>query len=150
MENIVDTLISKFQPFMGPEIAQAVKSMLEKKDRTVLIDLQLYSSLLPFSPESGPDKEIISLLEKCRSALGAMVINNDDCRERLHKLLTKYPNHSSAIKKVLTLLDLPDDVTIEGQPDFEFRAILSSITAREDVVEINEIFIFVNRMLVPG
>lgn len=130
-----------------PQLLEIFQDMYNSKDKTLLFEIQ------PIAMFVRPEKA--ELFKKFMSALrthfDVIVKNANNCRQRLTALRAVFLNDEErqVINDALDLLNLPNSSEIQTDADFRLLS-LQQITKELDVViELQELFIYLNSMFQP-
>jgi hypothetical protein len=144
-EQYLEKIRSLFGKVITDEHLKLYKLFLDQNDPGLLLDLSSYSVFI----EQTKQKEFTSLIDNLRKHLGVIVTDEKDCRNRLLKLRSKSSNQSDGeiINNAMKLLDYPEQSEVTSNADFELFNLRSRMNGRREIIEIQELFLYLNSML---
>jgi hypothetical protein len=130
-----------------PQLLEIYQEMYDVKDKTLLFELQ------PLTMFIRPDKAeaFKKVMDDIRSYLNVTVKNAQACRQRLAGLRSVFlkDEERQVINDALDLLNLPNSSEIQSDADFRLLGLQQFTTEMDIVIEIQEIFIYLNAMFQP-
>jgi hypothetical protein len=135
---------SLFSRVVTEEHLTLYKSFLERKETGLLLDLSSYSVFLDQAKQS----EFTALIDNLRKYFQVIVVNEKDCRNRLLQLRSKISSakENEIVNNALKLLDYPEQAEVTSNADYELFNLSSKMNGRREIVEIQELFLYLNNM----
>ena len=127
-----------------PQLLEIYQEMYDSKDKSLLFDIQPLTMFVRPEKAEGFKK----VMDDLRNHLNIVVKNSQNCRQRLTALRSVFLNDEQRqlINDALDLLNLPDSSEIQSDADFRFMTLQQHAKDMDTVVEIQEIFIYLNSM----
>jgi hypothetical protein len=142
LEKIVE--VSERYKKLFPQLLEIYQEMYLSKDKSILFDLQPLSMFI--RPEKSQDFK--KVMDQIRNHLNVTVKNSNNCRQRLNALRAIFlsDEERQLINDALDLLNLPATSEIQSDADFRLLSLQQSAKDMDTVIEIQEIFIYLNSL----
>jgi hypothetical protein len=147
-EESIKKILNKFDKLFGFVLTddhyKLFRTLLENNDAGILLDIQSYFGFV----ENDNRKDIPKLIDELRKWNNVIVKNGSDCRLRLQQLRSKISSQedNKLISDAIKLLELPDDSQCDNNSDYELMKLTPKMKTRRDVIEIQELFMYLNSM----
>lgn len=132
--------------FLTPKHEELFAHFLNEKDCSVILDIQQLAPIV--DPKNIEDFK--KIMDSVRLLCDVTVKSSEDCKKRLRILREKLPEEEKKIiDDAIKMLKSDENSEVTSDADFRLMTCSRFFKTRRDLIEISELFLFLNSLFEP-